>query len=280
MKIHSAGRLGNTLFIWAFAIDLSNKTKSPVTIISDDYHSLSTLENFETNKFLTDSNVRFQKSNITGAILVLADWVNSKSKYLGGKLRKICGISDEWAELGTKVRILRGYFQKSEYVQRNKTSILEKLNLALESIENESVNISKINDQYNEYQLIHIRLGDFVGSESGIVDPASYIGILEKNIPLFVCTNGSKESVLAMLDREPDGIFTADTLRTWEVLCLMKNAKIFIGVNSTLSWWGAFLSANNKNRAYLPFFWNKSDSKQTINNLHFPELQLYQNEFL
>ena len=51
MKIQSAGRLGNILFIWAFAVKIAESKKpKKVSILADKYHSKvdkDLLETFE-----------------------------------------------------------------------------------------------------------------------------------------------------------------------------------------------------------------------------------------
>jgi len=40
MKVQLAGRLGNQLFIWAFALDLALSNNHKVDIFTDKYHNM------------------------------------------------------------------------------------------------------------------------------------------------------------------------------------------------------------------------------------------------
>lgn len=257
MKIQSAGRLGNTLFIWAFALEISKKNKTQVSIFTDRFHSDVGIEALTTRKLLSDPCITFCNSDFYGGLLAAVDWTTGKSKKLGRALKKMLGISDEPDPITEKTQILRGYFQYSDQVLNNVSIIVEKLNRAINLVEQESEKVQKLKSTYPRYQVIHVRLGDFVNSEIGVISPNSYKSELEPNIPTLICTNGSEREVLELVDFPVVEILTPDALSTWETLCLINSATRFVGVNSTLSWWGAFLAIANGNKAFLPDRWTK-----------------------
>jgi hypothetical protein len=127
--------------------------------------------------------------------------------------------------------------------------------------------------------VLHIRLGDYIGSEFGVINPASYSKLITRNIPLVVCTNGTEQQVAEILKIKPDVILTPSQTTAWETLSIIGSADKFIGVNSTLSWWGAFLVGQNNNEAYLPLIWEKAKSRQENRFGNFPGIKFYPNTF-
>lgn len=275
MRIQSAGRLGNILFIWAYAIHLTQHDKIKVRIFSDRYHSEVSADSAETRKYLSGTRVEFYNSNLLGLLLVLTDGAAKLSKRLGKLIKIVLGVSDEWDPISTKKRIIRGYFQNSQIVNEHKEEILETLSKSIQAIRRESEMIKRLLDKYPNYQLIHMRLGDFVNSKSGVISIESYRKIIDPKKPTFVCSDGSRESVLSIIDFHVDEILTPELLSAWETLCLMENASTFIGVNSTLSWWGAFLTTAKGNRAFLPDRWSKGSGLTDNKLLKLNESQSY-----
>jgi hypothetical protein len=103
--------------------------------------------------------------------------------------------------------------------------------------------------------------------------------LITQNIPLVVCTDGTEQQVEEILKIKPDLILTPRETTAWETLSIIGSADKFIGVNSTLSWWGAFLVGQNKKEAYLPLSWHKSNSQKNINLNYFPGIKSYTNTF-
>lgn len=280
MKIQSAGRLGNVLFIWAFACYFSSVNNTKVSIFTDRFHSDVGEDAEETKDLLSEPTIRFYNSDLQGVILVALDWVFTKSFKFGNLLKVFFGVSDELDPITLRTRVLRGYFQKSDYVLSKSDTILEKLENAIHTIEQSSEKIGQIKAKYMKYQVVHIRLGDFVNSKSGIISPESYKSQIDNSIPTLVCTDGSREEILTMIDFDCEEIYTSADLRTWETLCLIQGASRFIGVNSTLSWWGAFLVKNNGNDAYLPDLWSKSGDYSYFDHLNFSGCRIYKAKFI
>jgi hypothetical protein len=258
MKIQSAGRLGNILFIWAYAIYISQDKKIKVSIFTDRFHSDAGVESKETKKLLSDTKIKFYNSDVNGGLLAAIDWTSKKSLKLGLALKRIFGVSDEWDSKTSRAQIVRGYFQNSGYLLKNKALISEKLLRATRSIEQNSQKVQQLKSRYPQYQVAHIRLGDFVNSEFGVISPECYKSTLDPLLPLIICTDGSREEILEIIDFPYEEILTPAELSTWETLCIMKCASRFVGANSTLSWWGAFLALESGNMAFLPNQWVKS----------------------
>lgn len=280
MKVQSAGRLGNQLFQWAFALDLSISSQVPVTLFSDNYHSEENSEMVLTRKFLSDERVILRQSNLTGLMLVVVDWISNKSDRLGRNLKKVLRISDEWDGFFSKHHVFRGYFQNSEYVLRRKFEVVDKLQESLELVRITSAPLKEIEKRYPKYQLIHVRLGDYVHSDFGIVSADSYRSLLISDLPVLICTNGEPEEVVTIININGAEVLDSSKYNGWETLVLMQNAELFIGVNSTLSWWGAFLCESNGNSAYLPDAWSKALPSGQHPSLKLPGVKTYKPIFI
>lgn len=280
MKIQSAGRLGNTLFIWAYAIYISKELSTEVSIFTDRFHTVVGLEVRETRTLLSESGIKFYNSNLLGGLLAFIDWVSAKNEKLKNVLKKFLGISDECEPITNKTQILRGYFQNSRYVLENEALIAKNLLHATYSVEQNSERVRQLKLKYPKYQVVHMRLGDFINSEFGVISPESYKSELDSNIPILICTDGSREEVLRLIDFPVHEILTPRSLGTWETLCLMQEASKFIGVNSTLSWWGAFLAMSRGNSALLPDQWKKSGNSKESKSLNLEVSKKYNVVFL
>ncbi len=280
MKIQSAGRLGNTLFIWAYAIYVSKERNTEVSIFTDKFHSVVGLEAKETRTLLSEPGIRFYNSDIFGLLLVFIDWVCSRTIRLGSVLKKFLGVSDEDEPITSRTHIIRGFFQKSTYLLKNKGLLTVKLLLATSSVERGSEKVRQLKSKYPQYQVVHIRLGDYANSEFGVISPESYKSELDPFIPTLICTDGSREEVLRMIDFPFEEILTPTALSTWETLCVMQGASKFIGVNSTLSWWGAFLAISRGNLALLPDQWSKSGNSKDLNLLNLEGSKSYKVQFI
>lgn len=280
MKVQSAGRLGNQLFQWAFAANLSLKNTQKVILFSDKFHSKIDEEMLLTWELLGDDKVEFKKSDFTGCILVTIDWIVRRSKFLGSTLKRVLGVSDETDKNFKISRINRGYFQNSNYVLGNEKYLRSRLDEVLKTVSRRSKKLSEIQSNFPTYQLIHVRLGDYQNSEFGVISPESYKHLLNPKIPVLICTNGSETEVLEIVKLPTAFVIDASVLNAWETLSLMHDAEIFIGVNSTLSWWGSFLAVGQGKKSFLPNKWRKGETEISDSLLSIPGVKTYETYFL
>lgn len=279
MKIQSAGRLGNILFIWSFAISISRTRKQEVEIFTDKYNSKIGPEQEINEHLLNCPGVKLKVSNSTGLLLKIVDWTKSRSTSVHIFLCDLFGIAGEEESSFKNAKIVRGYFQTTEHILENIDFIESRLRSAIQEINCDSRVIQNLKNLYPKYQVLHIRLGDYLGSEFGIINPLSYSMLIAQNIPLVVCTDGTQQQVEEILKIKPDLILTPRETTAWETLSIIGSADKFIGVNSTLSWWGAFLVGQNKKEAYLPLSWHKSNSQKNIIQDYLPGIKSYTNTF-
>lgn len=279
MKIQSAGRLGNILFIWSFAVSDSRKHNRNVEIFFDKHHSIVEPEQKITGQLLNCDGVQFKVKNSLGLLLRIIDWVENRSMLLYKILCRFFGVRGESESFVRNTKILRGYFQSTEHILENVEYIRGCLANAIQEVCKTSKVIEYVKDRFPKYQVLHVRLGDYIGSEFGVINPASYLKLISPNLPLVICTDGTKKQISEILKMSPDLILTPSETTAWETLSIIGLADRFVGVNSTLSWWGAFLVGQNEKEAYLPLVWSKSKSKQSDKLSHFPGINYYVNTF-
>ncbi|CAN2170204.1 hypothetical protein MCEMRE182_00031 [Candidatus Nanopelagicaceae bacterium] len=280
MKIQSAGRLGNNLFIWAYAYGVSIKSEKRASIFWDKYHSKIGAEELETANLLESKYVHFSQSNLLGAVLKFLDWIRRFARWPYRCICFVLRIGTEGEGTLNRRNIIRGFFQESKFVLANDTSINLLLSNALDKVENKSLFLKDFKTKFPEYQVIHLRLGDYVGSSFGVIDPASYKRLLDPELPIVICTNGAKTEISQFLGFQADYVISPEESTAWETLVIFTNAARFIGVNSTLSWWGAFLVSRRGFPAYLPQHWNLNMQSDFANKLNINGVSAYENDFL
>jgi hypothetical protein len=280
MRIQSAGRLGNNLFIWAYALGVSIETGKRVTIFSDGFHSNLGQDEAETIELLECNLIQFKRSNFLGATFKFLDWLRQYSVKIYAALTFILRIGTESEGTEKNRFIVRGYFQNAEYVARYADQIASHMNKALMRIEDKSQLVRGITSKFQNYQVIHLRLGDFTGTSYGTINASSYFKLLDRKLPIIVCTDGSAFDVARYLDFNVELVVTARESTSWETLAIFSNATRFVGVNSTLSWWGAFVASQNGAEAYLPEIWSTIAGEDPGNLMRINGVNRYQNTFL
>lgn len=280
MRVQSAGRLGNNLFIWSFAISDSRRHKRSVEIFSDRHHSNLGIEREMTARLLNYDGVRFTENNLVGFLLKAVDWLENHSPILHKFLCNLYGIRSEQDSNLPEAKILRGYFQTTEYILESVEIIENQLGNAIEEVSRTSSVIQNLKNKYPKYQVLHVRLGDFIGSEFGVINPISYSNLITQDLPLVICTDGTDQQIKEILKIKPDIILTPRDTTAWETLSIIGTSERFVGVNSTLSWWGAFLVGQNQKEAYLPLIWKNSNPEHSNRLVDLPTVKFYDNTFL
>jgi hypothetical protein len=258
MKIQSAGRLGNILFIWAFALKkVENKYPKKVTIFADKYHSKINKDLLETFESLDSNLVKFEINNQLGLLLKITDKLSSISPRFSRLLQKILKIQSEGKdELNENAWIVRGYFQNPDFSKEMNQTICVTLNAILQS----KFPKRRLEDRFeflNEpYQALHIRLSDFIGSDFGVIAPKSQLECLQKNLNVVICTDGSIEEIERRIDISNYQVLTPSNTSAWETLAILSRAENLITTNSTLSWWSGFLALQSGKNVWTPAYWN------------------------
>lgn len=279
MKIQSAGRLGNILFIWAYALSLAHgSSKHKVQIFADKYHSPIDEDLNQNFSKLSSKEVEFLIDNASGLVLRILDRANLSMPKLCNTLQRKLRIQTEFRDvLSLNAWIQRGYFQDPKYFENIKEEIHVRLKQIISDIGSASQLKLKFPSLEEEYQAIHVRLSDFVGSATGVIQLQSQLNCLDNGLKIVICTDGTREDVLSRTDRHDYEIITPFESTAWETLAILSNAKVLVTSNSTLSWWAGFVAAGNGKSVWIPRIWSK-EFKTSI-PLPFENAQTYLQKF-
>jgi len=272
MKVQLAGRLGNQLFIWAFALDLALSNNHKVDIFTDKYHNMEK-NSVEIRELIADNDyISISHRNQLGRLLQIVDKFANSLPIVATLLTSIFRINTQDSPyldpvLGTNPRIFRGYYQSSTYTQRNLKAITSALNPIIVNKFDAIKNRLKLKVIAQEYQCIHVRRGDYIDNpELGELAVEYYLQNINKALPIVVCTDAIN---LPKDFREafPEALCLNSEISTaWEALAIMANAKHLVMANSTLSWWGGLIASSRGSMVISPEPWFKA---QSIPSGHF-----------
>ncbi len=280
MKIQSAGRLGNILFIWSYALNIALKgNHEQIEIFADKHHSIIDENLKDTFQKLSSNDLKLKIDNKAGLILKIIDkfarFMPNQIRFVQRKLR----IQTEHLDIMTnKALIQRGYFQDSMYFEEIKIEVHRRLEEIIRERKFNFQLIERFPFLVEDYQAVHVRLSDFIGSEAGVINLESQIRFLETGTKTIICTDGTKAQVLSMTSRQDIEIVTSDETNAWETIAILSGAKILVTSNSTLSWWSGFVAAGNKKIVWAPKVWNK----KLLNTkpIPFDNVQTYDPKFM
>lgn len=261
MKIQSAGRLGNILFIWAYALNIALKdNRYQIEIFADKYHSPIDESLRDTFQKLSSNELKLKIDNNSGLILKALDklslFVPNQIRFIRRKLR----IQTEHLDSMTyKAWIQRGYFQDAMHFKASQDEVHRRLVEVIRETKFKSQLINRFPFLADEYQAVHVRLSDFIGSEAGVINLESQIKCFDKDLKTVICTDGTRSQILSMNNQLDFNIITPDESTAWETVAILSGAKVLVTTNSTLSWWSGFVAAGDGNTVWIPKIWNKTE---------------------
>ncbi len=269
-----SGRLGNQLFQWAYAHQLSSHFNVKITPIYDAKHEH---KNYESNLYelinpCKDINPA-QRNNSIGIGLAILDKISSFSPRASFSLSRTLRVLrmkdfDSIPILPkTAPRLVTGFFINHLSLKGIREEIASELNVALSSIEMPPYMNSK-------YQVIHVRRGDFnaLRNSYGVLSIDYYLKNMLNDVETYICTD-DEELVPDLVKRiQPQRVFGPNDLGPFEVLKLMSKASHVLMSNSTLSWWGGFLCVSNNGKATLPKPYYRFANRE-FDAFDYPEFQ-------
>jgi hypothetical protein len=278
MLVQESGRLGNLLFQWAYALNLSKSQNRKVRVSFDKYHSDLSLLRQDLRLLETDS-VTFVESNFIGNIARTADYLSNRSPFFTRVVQRYLGISNE-GNLAprTKNWLYRGFFQSYRTIEPVADLVFSKVYLKLKDVR---IN-SKLEERFPEisgsYQVIHLRLGDFKNSEFGVLKTQSQRDLILEGIQTVICSDGDRNEVLARFGNIDALILTPEETNAWETLAVISGGSTVISSNSTLSWWGGYVANRLGATVYLPDKWRKADFGDSA-RLFFPGARTFNSSY-
>jgi hypothetical protein len=252
------GRLGNQLFQWAFAhycaIQLGIETK-----LFTDKKSFPN----GTNDDLTSigiSCVHFEKpqiNNYLGISLASLDKINSLGyTQVSRAITSIFGVmrqKDSHSNIipGRNTKLITGYFQNIEYILPNKDVLYSELNNVLNSEFDERKND---NFKARNYQVIHVRKGDYLTNSGGykLLADNFFIENSSRDVPVVIATDSPKSISNLVQKLKPIYVLDPTNTTAWQTLRWMMNADHLVISNSTFSWWGGFLCYQKGGKVISP----------------------------
>lgn len=272
MKIQSAGRLGNQLYIFSHALDLKiNFDVGPIVIFADRFHSKINHDLLETFGYLSGRGIDLKVSHFHGFLLKFLDKLSGNAPQVSGTIRRALRIETEGLEkLSERAWIQRGYFQNDDIPENVMTKMNEILLDILENVTSYSFLKQKIPVLANDYQAIHIRRTDFFSTEGGVIDPNSQRACVQHGLKVVICTDATKGDIESTFDCEGIEIITPKEASSWETLAILSNAENLVMTNSTLSFWAGFIASKKGKTVWAPRVWNKkTQDSRTLPFAHY-----------
>lgn len=278
------GRIGNQLFMYAFAKSISNKRNNELIVIDDKesikrhYHNSLMDYMLDNVKYVHDHKIfykpEFIKQNIIFFIYrVLRKFLNFNQRFL---LEKKCqkffnrnglilcenGYLD-YTVPSTKNIFINGYFQSDKYFKDVRNEILKSFTFDNATMENYFPDIMKIRSRNSV--CISIKVQHNVGNSMYDVCNDGYwqkaIDYICKNIenPLFfICSDNVEYVKENLIDcSRYDVIFQDPKIPVNVSLSIMGQCKHFVIGNTTFGWWAQYLCKYDKKIVVAPSKWMK-----------------------
>jgi hypothetical protein len=237
------GNIGNTLFQYSTLLGVGNKTGYNIQIPK---HSTYYSKNYENYNFSI-----FDGFNIDDTILDFnCNEIEHTFDYTGMDFREdIFDIQDNTN--------LHGYFQCERYFNFCRELVLKKLKFKDEIILNGCNLFTNLNIIPEETTSVHVRRGDFLKkTQFHVVQPPDYFKnainlITSKNYLFFSDDIDWCKSVFGKNKR----VYFSQNKNPFVDLYCMSKCKDNIIVNSSFSWWGAWLNLNKNKQVIAPVNW-------------------------
>lgn len=260
MRIHTAGRLGNQLFSWAFAHYLAGDTQK-VQLITD-YPSM------KTNSFISECDHVDAKQ--ISLMLRLKVRLFFKFYYRFPNRKELVS---KFFKATTEPELYNfdaahdyfGFFQKFNYVDKVSNTIVNEIDAFLKLVEMPKTFVAWM-DQ-GSYQCFHIRRGDYLLPENsgyGLLDIDWYLSNSDSTLPTVVVTDDKQGSETLIAALSKCLVLGPDEADVVQALAIMANANHLVAANSTLSWWGGFMVANRGYPVIYPF--TETEAHRDINS--------------
>lgn len=286
-RIAISGGLGNQLFQWAaihaaigdstFSLDLHHYSKLPE-------------RKFELAKLYDNCKHLSVKSISTRSYSITRVYESLHFKRVPIKLLELSGfISDHnypkilrgdslsRKSIAQNV-LLAGLFQDTSLVTRAYAMIEKELNTVIDKTYDSCV--AKF-DLPEKYAIVHVRRSDYPISVEpslaiGQLSDEYFINLLRKNeLPLILVSENSRDVTSLIRALKPVLAISKIESTSWETLAMLSKADLLVGSNSTLSWWGAYLSLGRTPTVWLPKNWsqwgNYENPNLLINSVNYEE---------
>lgn len=280
------GRIGNQLFMYAFAKSVSKRRNNEEIVIDDkeaikrDYRN--SLMDYDLNnvKYVHDHKTLytadFIKQNLIFFIYrVIRKPMSFNKRFLfEKKFQKFFNRNGlilcengylDYDVPSTKNVFINGYYQSARYFDDVKDEIIKEFSLPNQNLEDLFPDIEKIKNRNSV--CISIKVQHNVGNSmydvcnDGYWQKAiDYICHTVDDPLFFICSDNVEYVKNNLIDCEKyDVIYQDPTLPVNVSLAIMGRCKNFIIGNTTFGWWAQYLSDYNKKIVVAPSKWMKID---------------------
>ena len=276
--VECSGGLGNQLFIWNAAHHLANHFNDRVTIVFPRNRNTRPDRPFEMKvlTLLCSHDIEVRESRFLSKLTQLIDYLSTKFKFAEETFQTRLGIlqwEPTWdkAPLNSgKPKLVRGFFQNYEFMVNSEGT--PEIRAHLNSL------VDQIPPEIHTSQALHVRRGDYIANKNvlGVLSERFYVNNAHKEVPTIIFTDD------LMLDFNMNKfhpslkILTPKDLSAWQTLSCLIHSKWFVGANSTMSWWAAFL--RDKGTTKFPWPMYKLEALNS-ESLRLPEMDYVRSEF-
>jgi hypothetical protein len=263
----------------AHEIALSTGKKVQLDYVQDRYQRKDRPIEIEKLISVCNHEIFIKRTYVMGIIFRLIDKITAHSEIFSKTVKKFIGIYDckatfEAPNFTSNIpRIVRGYFQNAEMVDKNKVVLEKEINSVLEF--DWSTNI------VDKDLVLHIRRGDTrqISKEWGVLSVDYYLKQVDTNSSLVISIDDVSE-IEVLRSHFPNATFLSpESTTTWQTLTILSEAKTLIIANSTLSWWAAWLkSKRNPESIHFPDTWRPAD-RSTFEYLRIDSARIVQSDF-
>ena len=256
--LECVGGLGNQLFVWCMAHTLSEHFKSEVTILFPQNRKMRKDRPLELSPLseYCIHGIKLKKSRTIGIITKTIDYVLSKKWVSEEQFKKLIRVwhwnsyQNQLDLNSNKPLLVRGYYQNYDLIIHS-NSLLE-LESYLEKLTKE------IPSSYLGIQAVHVRHGDYLSNKDsiGVLSQEYYLKLLKHDLDTYIFSDELNLQIEMEKFPAKTSVISPSEIDAWKALACFTFSSHFVGANSTLSWWGAFL--NSRKKATLPWPMYKS----------------------
>lgn len=282
-----SGGLGNQLFQWFAAHSITKNQKFIIRPIFPSREVFQSGVNDHRSFELSPLELRCEHAEIlnqehrfTDFFCRLMDWsvqfprLTFFTRFLGYLNENPRIKSSYQYKPLLNLRYVSGSFQDYNYVEDVSEVIDSELSESLDSL------FHKLQIQFkipSNFTVAHIRRGDYRVDKNpetmiGVLSDAYYDNFfrLKVHSEFTILLVENSEEILDLVDSiKPDLVLDKHNTNAWDCLAIMSRSSLFLGANSTLSFWGAYIASKKGARVYLPSEWDIAHQFDT-NKYIFP----------
>lgn len=267
--ISITGGIGNQLFQWSAAHVLFQPFKFNLDL---HHYQINAERDFELSPLVEQCSHWNHSSRVPKTFPIMKMLESSAYRGVPEKMLEFFGYFEEInhpLDLPDRIKsrmrrrlpiFLSGLFQNASVVEEAYPLIEAEL---MEVIERSFASMKSRFQIPKQYMAIHVRRGDYPISTAtsnaiGQLDDSFFIELAaENNLPILLLTENAYEVQELSKILKPALVITnvdADPLHS---LSIFANSNFFIGSNSSLSWWGAYLVHKQNKSSWLPREWSQ-----------------------